>query len=105
MRTPAMKRTLFSGAVLGWLCLSSVALADSVAQVATAKRISRQTVTLIDPQGRPTTEPGGATNTLAKVGDILTFTIQFTPVPNGAYRGMGGYITDYIPPNTEVVGA
>ncbi|MDB4934591.1 MAG: Tryptophan synthase alpha chain [Labilithrix sp.] len=82
---------------------SSDVRADSVAQVATAKRISRQTVALIDPQGRPI--PGGAGSTLAKVGDVLTFVIQFTPVPNGAYRGLGGYITDYIPPNTEVVGA
>ena len=79
------------------------ARADSVGQVATAKRISRQTVALIDPQGRPV--PGGGASTLAKVGDVLTFVIQFTPVPNGAYRGLGGYVTDYIPPNTEVVGA
>ncbi len=100
-----MNRKLAASLILAALCASGSAFADSVAQVATAKRISRQTVTLIDPQGRPTTEPGAATNTLAKVGDILTFTIQFTPVPNGAYRGMGGYITDYIPANTEVVGA
>ena len=84
--------------------VASDARADSVAQVATAKRISRQTVALIDPQGT-SRDPGGGANTLAKVGDILTFIIQFTPVPNGAYRGLGGYITDYIPPNTEVVGA
>lgn len=95
--------------VISWigcaLLAASSAQADSVAQVATAKRISRQTVSLIDPQGRPAVAPGSAGNTLARVGDVLTFTIQFTPVPNGAFRGMGGYITDYIPPNTEVVGA
>lgn len=91
---------------LGALLAASSARADSVAQVATAKRISRQTVALIDPQGRPVVGDGGvAAGTLAKVGDVLTFVIQFTPVPNGAYRGLGGYITDYIPPNTEVVGA
>lgn len=81
------------------------ARADSVAQVATAKRISRQTVALIDPQGKPVDAGGGGGNSLVKVGDVLTFVIQFTPVPNGAYRGLGGYITDYVPPNTEVVGA
>lgn len=86
--------------------MTAPAKGDSVAQVATAKRISRQTVALIDPQGRPVASDAGVTSgTLAQVGDILTFVIQFTPVPNGAYRGLGGYITDYIPPNTEVVGA
>ena len=94
---------LLSAAACAAALLSSDARADSVAQVATAKRISRQTVALIDPQGRPV--PGGGATTFAKVGDVLTFVIQFTPVPNGAYRGLGGYITDYIPPNTEVVGA
>jgi hypothetical protein len=83
---------------------AGLARADSVAQVSTGKRISRQTVTLIDPQGRPGTVVGDS-DTAIQVGDILTFIIQFTPVPNGATRGLGGYITDYIPRNTEVVGA
>lgn len=97
---------LFAGACSAALLTTSASRGDSVAQVATAKRISRQTVALIDPQGRPVvTDAGAAGTTLAAVGDILTFVIQFTPVPNGAYRGLGGYITDYIPPNTEVVGA
>ncbi|MFZ5468288.1 MAG: MYXO-CTERM sorting domain-containing protein [Myxococcota bacterium] len=91
-------------AALAGLVAAGVAFADSVAQVSTAKRISRQTVALIDPQtGRPAGD--GGTDTVTKVGDVLTFVIQFTPVPNGAYRGLGGYITDYIPGNTEVVGA
>jgi uncharacterized repeat protein (TIGR01451 family) len=78
--------------------------ADSVAQVQTAKRIARSTVVLIDPQGRPG-EVAGMSDTAVRVGDILTFVIQFTPVPNGSTRGLGGYVTDYIPRNTEVVGA
>jgi MYXO-CTERM domain-containing protein/uncharacterized repeat protein (TIGR01451 family) len=103
MATNLGRCLLFSAATCTAALIASDASADSVAQVATAKRISRQTVALIDPQGRPV--PGGGASTLAKVGDVLTFVIQFTPVPNGAYRGLGGYITDYIPPNTEVVGA
>src|SRR4051812_38301832 len=87
------------------LLLAATAHADSGAQGATAKRISRQTVALIDPQGRPAADPGATGSTLARVGGILTFTIQFTPGPNGAFRGMGCSITDYIPPNTEVVSA
>ncbi|MCC6526456.1 MAG: DUF11 domain-containing protein [Polyangiaceae bacterium] len=88
------------------LCLAagSFAHAHSVAQVQTAKRISQQTVVLLDPQGNPT--PGGVgTDTTAKVGDVLTFILQFTALPNNATRGAGGYITEYVPANTEVVGA
>lgn len=90
----------------GLLPLLSTTLADahSVAQVQTAKRISQATVVALDPQGNPT--PGGmGTDTKAKVGDVLTFILQFTPVPNNASRGAGGYITEYVPANTEVVGA
>src|SRR3972149_6485827 len=83
---------------------SRQAHADGVAQVLTAKRISRQTIVLIDPQGRPGVV-GAGTDTTVMPGDILTFIIRFTPVPNLATRGLGGYITDYIPRNTEVVGA
>lgn len=100
-----MKRTslgLIAG--MGALLASADARAHSVAQVQTAKRISAATVVQLDPQGNPT--PGGVgTDTKAKVGDVLTFIIQFTPLPNNATRGAGGYITEYVPANTEVVGA
>ena len=102
-RSSGWRRAVLASAASAAVLVGSDASADSVGQVATAKRISRQTVALIDPQGRPV--PGGGATTFAKVGDVLTFIIQFTPVPNGAYRGLGGYITDYIPPNTQVVGA
>src|SRR5512134_561707 len=95
---------LAAASALALLAGPSGARADSVAQIQTGKRISRQTVVLLDPQGRPGTVPGGS-DTTVRPGDILTFIIQFTPVPNGADRGLGGYITDYIPRNTEVVGA
>ena len=100
-RTPRLLPLLFLVVVLSGPGQSR---ADSVAQIQTAKRISRSTAILLDPQGRPGTVPGGS-DTTVRVGDILTFVIQFTPVPNGATRGLGGYITDYIPRNTEVVGA
>ncbi|MCA9666157.1 MAG: DUF11 domain-containing protein [Myxococcales bacterium] len=38
------------------------------------------------------------------MGDVLTFILQFTAVSNNSIRGLNGYITEYIPPNTEVVG-
>ncbi|NIR42320.1 MAG: hypothetical protein GWN07_41600, partial [Actinobacteria bacterium] len=78
--------------------------ADSVAQIATSVRISRATATLIDPQGRPGMTTTGS-RTAVRPGDILTFIAHFTPVPNGRIRGLGGYVTFYVPRNTEVVGA
>ena len=92
---------------LAALVLSSLAMtarADSVAQIASSVRISRGTATLIDPQGRPGVM-GMGTDTVARPGDVLTFIAQFTPVPNGDLRGLGGYVTVYVPRNTEVVGA
>jgi uncharacterized repeat protein (TIGR01451 family) len=107
MKTSIKKHTTLTTLALlgiaGMVC-SSPSFADNVGQISTAKRISRQTVVLIDPQGRPGVAPAN-TDTTVQVGDILTFVIQFTPVPNGATRGLGGYVTDYIPRNTEVVGA
>lgn len=99
------KRLLFVSGLLGLMLVPQhQADADSVAQVQTAKRIAESTVQLIDPQGGTST--GGTTsNVNYAVGDILTFNIRFTPVENGATRGLGGYITEYIPGNTEVVGA
>ena len=38
-------------------------------------------------------------------GDIISYIIRFTPVANGANIGVAGYITDYIPPGTQVIGA
>ncbi len=98
------KLRLFAGSAAVILAFAGVADAHSVAQVQTAKRISQITAVALDPQGNPT--PGGVgTDTTAKVRDVLTFMIQFTPVPNNASRGAGGYITEYVPANTEVVGA
>ena len=61
--------------------LAQPAFADSVAQVATAKRISRQTVKLIDPQGRPTVD-SGSSNVLPFEG-LLDGAVEFE-VASGA---------------------
>ncbi|MDH5672731.1 MAG: MYXO-CTERM sorting domain-containing protein [Myxococcales bacterium] len=90
-------------ALLLLLLVAPTVHADSVAQIATAVRISRSTAVLIDPQGRPGA-PADGTDTAARPGDVLTFVAHFTPVPNGGVRGLGGYVTVYIPRNTEVVG-
>jgi uncharacterized repeat protein (TIGR01451 family) len=83
---------------------AGAALADSVGQIQTGKRISTETVALIDPE-TGLSQGGGSTDVNVGPGDILTFIFTFTPVPNGALRGLGGYVTDYVPANTEVVGA
>jgi MYXO-CTERM domain-containing protein len=105
LEAPGMKAGARGLAALLSLALgANTASAHSVAQVQTAKRISPVTVIGLDPQGNPA--PGGAgTDTKAKVGDVLSFVIRFTPLPNNASRGAGGYITEYVPSNTEVVGA
>ncbi|MBI2892732.1 MAG: SUMF1/EgtB/PvdO family nonheme iron enzyme [Deltaproteobacteria bacterium] len=86
--------------LLAW----GVALADSVGQIQTGKRISSETVALIDPESGLSLG-GGSTDVRVAPGDILTFVFTFTPVPWLALRGTNGYVTEYIPPNTEVVGA
>ncbi|GAB5543994.1 MAG: hypothetical protein SangKO_037540 [Sandaracinaceae bacterium] len=100
----ARSLTLRLGLLSSLLVLASLAKADSVAQIASAVRINRGTATLIDPQGRPGMM-GMGSRTAVRPGDILTFTAAFTPVPNGGVRGLGGYVTVYVPRNTEVVGA
>lgn len=92
---------LFAG---GSVVLPSLAWGHSVAQLQTAKRIAETTIVALDPQ-KGTIDSVAGTDTKARVGDVLTYVIQFTPVPNDASRGAGGYITEYVPPNTEVVGA
>ncbi len=84
------------------LSLSVVAIApahgDSVGQVQTTKYFAPETQALLLQHLQAGT-PG------FQVGDIVNYIIEFTPVPNSANIGAGGYITDYIPAGTVVVGA
>jgi uncharacterized repeat protein (TIGR01451 family) len=92
-RAVAQWALVFSGAVGSYF-----AYAHSVGQVQTTKFLAPETVTTLLARAG-TGSPGLA------VGDVVSYIIQFTPVANGAVVGAGGYITDYIPPGTEVVGA
>jgi uncharacterized repeat protein (TIGR01451 family) len=74
------------------------AWAHSVGQVQTTKFMAPETVSMLLARAG-TSSPGLA------VGDSLSYIIQFSPISNGADVGVAGYITDYIPPGTEVVGA
>jgi large repetitive protein len=77
---------------------ASIVWAHSVGQVQTTKSLAPETVNLLLSRASGGS-PGFA------VGDIVSYIIQFTPVNNGADVGVAGYITDYIPPGTEVVDA
>jgi uncharacterized repeat protein (TIGR01451 family) len=77
---------------------TALALAHSVGQVQTTKFFAPDTINLL----RNRVNDGGPAG--FRVGDVVTYIIQFTPVQNNATVGAGGYITDYIPPGVEVVG-
>lgn len=79
------------------------ALGEGVVQVQTSKSIPAATVAVIDPENGTSTGTDGQ-DVLLAVGDIILFRFNFTPVPDATNRGMNGYLTEYIPANTEVVG-
>jgi uncharacterized repeat protein (TIGR01451 family) len=78
---------------------SQKANAHSVAQVQTAKYFAPETVQMLTNRITSGGTPG------LRDGDVVSYIIQFNPVANGATVGAGGYVTDYIPANTEVVDA
>ena len=82
-------------AVITW---TAPAKADSVGQVQTGMFFAPETVQLL--RDRLFAGQGGL-----KQGDVINYIVQFTTVANGAEVGAGGYVTDYIPAGTEVVGA
>ncbi len=84
------------------LC-ATTARGDGVANVMTAKSIPPATVAIIDPEGG-SSSGGGTTDVRVGVGDIILFRMNVFPVPNGQIHGLNGWINEYVPPNTEVVG-
>jgi large repetitive protein len=84
---------------IGILFVIRLADAHSVGQVQTTKFFAPETIQLLENR-ISNGQPAGFV-----VGDILTYIIQFTPVANNANIGVAGYVTDYIPPGVEVVGA
>jgi hypothetical protein len=83
--------------VLG-VVFSYLAFARSVGQVQTTKFFAPETVQLLKARvaaGQPTG---------FQVEDLVSYIVQFSPIANGAVVGANGYIADYIPPGTDVVG-
>ena len=82
--------------------LASDAFGDGVAQIFTANSLPEATVAVIDPESGTSTGSGGEVR--LDVGDVILFRVAFAPVPDKVNRGMMAYLTEYVPPNTEVVG-
>lgn len=74
--------------------------AHNVGQVQTTKFFGPATVNLLKARA-------ALGNAGFQIGDSIEYIIQFSPVANGANStyGANGYITDYIPPGTEVIQA
>jgi hypothetical protein len=103
MQVQSKTKSARAAAIAVALLATTTTHADNVGQVTTAKQITRQTIQFIGITEGPT-PPANFGDVRVNVGDVLTYRIRFTPVPNGATRGLGGYVTDYIPKNTEIVG-
>ncbi len=86
------------GALLVALVLPAIARADSVGQIMTTKYFAPETVALIQSRA-------GSGSPGLRSGDIVSYIIEFTPIANTSVNGAMGYVTDYIPANTLVVGA
>jgi uncharacterized repeat protein (TIGR01451 family) len=95
-----LKSSFFKTSLWLMACLAGAGIvwAHSVGQVQTTKSLAPETVNLLISRAS-----GGSPGFV--VGDVVSYIIQFTPVNNGADIGVAGYITDYIPPGTEVVDA
>jgi uncharacterized repeat protein (TIGR01451 family) len=78
--------------------LSQNMFAHSVGQLQTTKYFAPETVQML--LTRAATGTAGF-----QVGDTVSYIVQFTPVGNSSTTGVAGYVTDYIPPGTQVIGA
>src|SRR5690606_30067871 len=79
---------------------------QAIAPVMVSKSIPEATVAVIDPESG-TSGSGGAgegTDVRLAAGDIILFRINYFGTTDRVIRGMGAYLTEFIPPNTEVVG-
>lgn len=102
-----MKITMSRTLALVLLALVSVphsAFGQGTAQFMTAKSIPAATVAVIDPESGTSSGSGGTTDVKVGPGDIILFRFNYTPISKQGARGLQGYITEYIPPNTRVVG-
>lgn len=90
-------RVAYLVAILGALA-PATALAHSVGLVSGTTVLDAETRAMLLRRAAEG-DPG------VRVGDELAFVISFYPMMDSAEVGAGGYLTAYIPPGTEVIGA
>ncbi|MCZ7687232.1 MAG: hypothetical protein M5U28_54255 [Sandaracinaceae bacterium] len=83
--------------------MASSAEAGGVGLVTTAKTIPPATVAVIDPESG-TSSGSGTTDVRIAVGDVILFRFRYFPVPQQQIQGINGWLTEYVPPNLQVVG-
>ncbi len=103
MKVPRLRPLLTAGLLAVGLGIAADAGATGQAPVLIPPRITDATVALIDPESGASGGTAGADTKLA-VGDVISFRFSVFPVPDKILRGIGGWLTEYIPSNTEVVG-
>lgn len=109
--THTLHRLASAGLLAAAALLPATGHAHNVGQVQTTIYFAPETINLLTSRAAAGGVPGFQAN------DIVSYIISFQPVPNPginlpactgagyASTGVNGYITDYIPPNTQVVGA
>jgi hypothetical protein len=89
--------------VLLVVSMASTARGGGVGLVTTAKSIPPATVAVIDPESG-TSAGTGSTDVRIATGDIILFRFRYFPVPQQQIQGINAWLTEYIPPNLQVVG-
>ncbi len=69
----------------------------------TEKSLPAATIDVIDPESGTSGGTGGSEIRLED-GDIILFRFAISAMPDGRNRGIATYLTEYVPPGTEVVG-
>ena len=92
-----------AAAVLISLFVAGTAQGAGVGLVTTAKTLPPATVAVIDPESG-TSSGGGSSDVRLAVGDVILFRFRYMPAPDQQLGGMNGYLTEYVPPNLQVVG-
>jgi len=96
-------RAAFVLLALSMMVIANDADGVGMAQVMTEKSLPDATVSVLDPESGTSSGTTGSDINLA-VGDVLLFRFAVSPVPDKRNRGIQTYLTEYVPPNMEVVG-
>ncbi len=99
----------FCGALLLALVATSAvsvhsANAQAVAGLMVSKSIPPATIAVIDPESGTSSGGSAGTDLRLAPGDVILFRLNYIAMPDRVARGVAGYLTEYIPANTEVVG-